>query len=114
MSINNDDDDIKTIECFEDLDFLAETTEDFKIGDTLSIHKLFPPHFMYKYTSCNSFNNFIEIGNFSYNNQEEFDALVCTPEFEEHVIKYTSFKTWKSMVGRAVNFFAADKLGVEL
>ncbi len=113
MSKNNDED-IKTIECFEDLDFLTETQNDFKIGNTLSIHKLFPPHFMYKYTSCNSFDNFIEIGNFNYNTQEEFDALVAKPEFEEHVKKYTSFESWKSMVGRAVNFFAANKLGVEL
>ncbi|MBD2865939.1 MULTISPECIES: hypothetical protein [Paenibacillus] len=70
-----------------------------KEGQT-SLDELFTKSFMSKHSSCKSFNEFLEIGNFQ---ADTLDDIRNIPDelWDRHVARQTKFADWKSMLNEA-------------
>lgn len=66
----------------------------------ISFEKLFNEAFMSKYSSCNSFDEFLINGNFQVKTEEDVNNI---PDelFDRHVVRKTKFSDWKSMLETA-------------
>lgn len=72
----------------------------------ISLEQLFNEAFMSKYSSFNSFAEFLERGNFQVKTHEDINNL---PDefFDLHVARVTTFKDWKSMLETANKEYVA-------
>lgn len=70
-----------------------------KEGQT-SLDDLFHESFMSKHSSCRSFAEFLELGNFQADSLEDIGNI---PDelFDRHVARQTDFADWKSMLNQA-------------
>ncbi|WP_072337490.1 MULTISPECIES: hypothetical protein [unclassified Paenibacillus] len=74
----------------------------------VSLDQLFNVSFMNKHTRFNSFEEFIEQGNFQVKTYEDIDNI---PDelFDRHVDRQTDFANWKSMLDTANTEYAGKK-----
>ncbi|WP_331463459.1 MULTISPECIES: hypothetical protein [Lachnospiraceae] len=72
--------------------------------------ELFTPSFMKKYTSFSSMDELLNAGGFKVESQEDFKNIP-EDEFDKHIATSTNFSTWKDMLGKASQQYAAKKLG---
>lgn len=72
----------------------------------IPLEELFNEAFMSKYSSCNSFEEFLAKGNFTAASHEEIknfhDEL-----FDRHIVRETKFTNWQSMLDKAKAEYAA-------
>jgi hypothetical protein len=66
----------------------------------ISLVKLFNESFMSKYSSFNSFGEFLEKGNFQANTHEDVNNI-AGELFDRHVVRETDFSDWESMLAKA-------------
>jgi len=62
----------------------------------VSFEELFNPDFMSEYTEFKSFKELLESGGFKVNSVEDF-AAIPDDEFDEHILRTTSFDKWEDM-----------------
>lgn len=70
--------------------------------NVVSLDVLFNESFMRQHSSCKSFEEFLEKGNFQVSTREDIDNL---PEelFDRHVARETDFPNWASMLDAATS-----------
>ncbi|MEC0238307.1 hypothetical protein P4H66_00285 [Paenibacillus dokdonensis] len=70
--------------------------------NVVSLDVLFNKSFMSQHSSCKSFEEFLEKGNFQVSTREDIDNL---PEelFDRHVARETDFPNWVSMLDAATS-----------
>lgn len=66
----------------------------------ISLDKLFNPSFMRKHTNFDSFQAYLEKGNFQAHTHEDINNLQ-EELWERHVARETQFADWKSMLAAA-------------
>lgn len=66
--------------------------------------------FMSKYTKYSTFDELIESGNFTIENEIQFKVLTDTSQWNKHISENTSFKDWNEMLRTAVLERATRKL----
>lgn len=94
----------------KELKNMKQAARDLEGTSSVSFEELFNQSFMKKYTTCNSFEDFLELGNFVVESQDDFKAIP-DEEFDTHVSDNTKFKNWEDMMGTAAEEYAAKKLG---
>lgn len=70
---------------------------------------LFPDSFMNEYTKFNTFNDFLNNGNYLMNSEEDlanFDSV----EFNQYISNNTQFNSWIEMYTTAGTIFVANNL----
>lgn len=72
--------------------------------------ELLTPDFMSKYTEYSTFDEFVESGKFTIENEIQFKVLTDTSQWNQHIIENTSFKDWNEMLRTAVLERATRKL----
>ncbi len=72
--------------------------------------ELLNPDFMEKNTDFPSFEAMIQSGSFKVENEIEFEDITNTIKWNKHIVKNTSFKSWKEMLRIAVLERATSKL----
>lgn len=94
----------------KELSNMEQAAKDLEKTSSVSFEELFNRSFMKKYTPCNSFEDFLSLGNFIVESQDDFEAIP-DKEFDAHVSNNTKFKNWEDMMGTAGQEYAAKKLG---
>lgn len=84
-------------ELLKDLQGQKKVQED---PNHISLDELFNESFMSKHSSCKSFGEFVEKGNFQIKTQEDITNI---PDelFNRYVVRETDFADWKSMLDTA-------------
>ncbi len=74
----------------------------------VSLEELFHESFMSKHSSCKSFGEFLDKGNFQVKTEEDINNI---PDelFDRHVARQTDFANWKSMLDTATSEYGGKK-----
>lgn len=73
------------------------------------LEKLFTEAFMSKCSSFKSFDEFLEKGNFTAKSHEEINNI-HGELFDRHIVRETTYDSWKSMLDHANREYAAKQL----
>ncbi|KQL17682.1 hypothetical protein [Cytobacillus solani] len=77
---------------------------------SISFDELFITSFMSKNTKFDSFDEFLNAGNFKVESQDDFEAIP-EDDMDQHVMKNTNFKDWQTMLETATQEYIQKKLG---
>lgn len=89
---------------------LQNNANDLANTERVPFDELFTEEFMMQYTNCRTFDEFLEIGGFQVNSQEDFENIDDV-EFDTHVKKNSNFSTWQIMLDTAFESYVTKKLG---
>lgn len=98
----------KPISFDELLKELQEARANAGSAERISFEALFDEAFMSRYTSFKNFDEFLRDGNFDVKTEEDIEKI---PDelFNRHVDRVTDFNSWKSMLDRANEEYAAGQ-----
>ena len=90
---------------------LVDNVHSLEGTHTVSFDKLFTKTFMEKHTDCSSFDEFLKVGNFVVNSQEDFEAIP-DDEFDQYVSHATNFDSWADMLNQATKDYLSSELSL--
>lgn len=93
----------------KDLKKLQKSAEELEKTTEVPFSELFNKSFMKKYTSFNSFSEFLEAGKFNVTSQTDFENIP-NDKFNQHISKTTKFSNWNEMLNEAGNQYVCEKL----
>lgn len=87
---------------------VVDTVESIN-GVEIDLNDLLSPSFMSRHSNFSSFSEFMEAGNFHYENAEEFEAIP-DESLDAFVKSQTDFETWEDMLSEAATEHVSSML----
>jgi len=89
---------------------IQKAAEELNGTHSVPFSDLFVDSFMRKYTKLSTIEDFFTSGGFKVASQEDLEAIPET-DLDKYVASHSKFQTWKDMLAKAVEEYAARKLG---
>ena len=75
------------------------------------VAEMFPPAFMRRFTDVGTFDELIEVGGFTVNTPEDFEAIPDA-EWDAHIAEVTRFPNWQAMLEKGGTEWVTRKIGL--
>lgn len=90
---------------------LSKKAKDLEKADPVPLEEVLSPKFISKHSRFSDAQDFFDASGFDFDNSEEFDAIP-EEDLDEFVRSETPFDSWSEMLSKAVEEWAASKLGL--
>lgn len=97
-------------ELYNSLDKIQKNAEQLNGTNDIQLENLFTKEFMKHNTNSEDIFKFIESSNLAINNQESFEKIVDSKEWNSYVSSSTKFESWDDMQRNALNKYVSQKL----
>jgi hypothetical protein len=108
MTFKFDDSGLKKFQ--KNLDKMAKNAQELDGENQVPLDQLFTHNFMWKYTSFNDFESFLNSGFPDVKTEKDF-LDIPDAEMDKHVSAATRFTTWEEMMESAMGEWVASQLG---
>lgn len=92
------------------LDKISDNAKKINGTSDMSIDTLFNSEFMKKYTNEEDIIKFVESSELSIKNQDDFNEMTQTKDWDTYVSENTNFSSWHEMLEKALNEYTFKNL----
>lgn len=92
------------------LEKMAKTAQELDGTHQVPLSDLLNSNFVQNYTKFSSMDELFQSGGFSYESQEDFDAIPET-QLDKHIAANSNFNSWQELLDEAAEQYVVNKLG---